>query len=563
MTAVDFHDIKAPTPTFDTVAAEYAQLNAALDAAATTEQRLTVVREWDQLRRNLATWESLVHLRFEQDTRNEQYKQDREYLDELNPKLTELEVAMKRKLVESPYREPLEAELGPTAFALWGCEILTYDPVIEQDMVAESKLQADYTELLASAKFDFQGETLNLSGIAKFGQHPDRQVRRDALKLTWDWFAESGAKLDDIYDRLVKQRTSMARKLGFDNFIQLGYKRMNRIDYDQDDVDQYRAEVRQHVVPLCQEIYRWQQQQLGVDKLRWYDEPLFDPAGNPKPQGEHDWLIEQAKAMFDEMGGGLGEFFRMMVDSHLIDLKMREGKAGGGFCTDFASYKVPYIFANFNGTKGDVEVFTHEMGHAFQGYMSRDQKIRDYVWPTYESCEIHSMSLEFLTWPHMEKFFGAEGAERFRRIHLIQSILFLPYGVSVDHFQHEVYAHPDATPAERHAMWRELERVYLPQRDYDAIDYLEKGGRWQLQRHIYGSPFYYIDYTLAQCCALQFWLRAEENFSQAMDDYVALCRRGGEAPFTQLVRGAALTSPFEPGCLENVVGKARAELGIG
>jgi M3 family oligoendopeptidase len=455
----------------------------------------------------------------------------------------------------------LEQRLGAQAFALWEADILTYDPVIEADMVREAKLEANYTELLASAQLPFQGQTYNLSGIAKFREHPDRQVRRDSHAVSWNWFHQNRAALDNLYDELVKLRDSMAQKLGFPNYIGLGYERMKRVDYDQHDVERYRADVRQHVVPLAMELRRRQAELLGIDPLMFWDEAIHDPQGNPAPQGDHDWLVARAQEMFNAMGGGLDDFFRLMVNGHLMDLKNRDGKAGGGFCTSFPVYGVPYIFANFNGTKGDVEVFTHEMGHAFQSYLSRDKAPADYLWPTSESCEIHSMSLEFLTWPHMEKFFG-DGAERFRKIHLTQSLLFLPYGVAVDHFQHLVYAHPEATPAERNAMWQEMERMYLPWRNYGDLPHVSDGGLWQFQRHIYLYPFYYIDYTLAQACALQFWVRAQKDFPAALQAYVALCQRGGEAPFQQLAQSAGLTSPFQEGCLSEVITQARKALGV-
>jgi M3 family oligoendopeptidase len=263
--------------------------------------------------------------------------------------------------------------------------------------------------------------------------------------------------------------------------------------------------------------------------------------------------------MFDAMGE-LGPFFRRLNEGGFLDLMARQGKAGGGFCTSFPVAGMPFIFANFNGTQDDVNVFTHEMGHAFQNFQSRSQGLTDYLWPTYESAEIHSMSLEFLTWPHMECFFGDE-ADRFRRTHLTDAILFLPYGTAVDHFQHEIYGRPDLGPAQRHDLWREMEATYLPWRDWGDLDYPARGGRWQNQRHIYLAPFYYIDYVLAQTCALQFWVRAEEDHAAALSDYVALCRRGGEAPFRELARSAGLTSPFDDGCLAGIVDRARAALG--
>lgn len=562
MSIVKFEDIHVPTPTFEDAQRQYAHLFAALDAARSLAEDRAVIDQWDQLRRRIETWEALVELRFNQDTQNAQYKADRDYRDELRPKLTELAVTMKRRLLASPHRAELEAALGKQAFALWQANVTTYDPVIEHDMVLESKLEGEYVELTAAVKLPFRGETHNLSSIVKFREHPDRQTRYEAERLRWGWYAQNRAALDRIYDDQVRVRTQMAKKLGFEDFVGLGYQRQSRVDYNQQDVERFRAAVREHVVPLAVELRSRQAKRLGLDKLMFWDDGLHDPSGNPAPQGDHDWLIAEAQKMYDDMGYGLDDFFRLMVDGHLMDLKTREGKAGGGFCTSFPTHGVPYVYANFNGTKGDVEVLTHEIGHAFQNYMSRQQPLMEYLWPTYESCEIHSMGLEFLTLPWTDKFFGKDGGERFRKLHLELSLLFLPYGVAIDHFQHLVYAKPEASPAERHAMWRQMEQTYLPWRDYGDLPHVSEGGFWQFQRHIYLNPFYYIDYTLAQTCALQYWVWAERDFRQAMQSYVALCQRGGEAPFQELARGAGLISPFDEGCLRDVVNKAKEVLAV-
>ena len=517
------------------------------------------MQDWDKLRREIETWSALVYLRFNQDTGNAEYKAEREYCDELSPRLTDLDVRIKRLLLASSHRAALEQKFGKQAFALWEADIMAFDPKIEQHLVRENKLQAEYGELTAAAQVEFRGEKHNLSGIVKFREAADRRTRHDAEAVRWQWFADNRPVLDRIFDDLVKLRHEMACQLGHKDYIELGYKRMKRVDYSQADVEQFRAEVRQHLVPLGVELRQRQTKSLGVDKLMFWDDAVYDLAGNPAPKGDHDWMVERAQKMFDAMHPDLASFFRLMREAKLTDLKNRDRKSPGGFCTSFPMYGLPYIFANFNGTKHDVEVFTHEMGHAYQGYQSRHQPLIDYLWPTYESCEIHSMGLEFLTWPQMEQFFEGD-ADRFRRIHLTQGLLFIPYGVAVDHFQHLVYAKPDATPAERHAMWQEMERTYLPWRDYGDLPHLPSGGFWQFQRHIYLSPFYYIDYTLAQTCALQLWVRAQKDAKGTLDAYNALCARGGEAPFQDLAKSAGLVSPFQAGCLRDVAAQARKVL---
>jgi M3 family oligoendopeptidase len=551
-----FTEIAAPTPTEKSLAAEATAIMALLDAG----ERAKAVAQWDAARRAGDTWSALVHLRFAQDTTNEEAKAAREYADKLSPVATGHEVAIKRRLLADPDRASVEALVGAHVLRLWETDITTFDPVIAADLEEESKLSARYTALLASAKIELDGKVLNLSGLAPYAEHADRAMRHAAEAARWTFFEKNGAELDEIYDALVKLRHGMAVKLGDANFIPLAYRRMRRVDYDAADVARYRDQVAEHVVPLVAKLLEARRAEFGWDQLRYWDEALIDPQGNPAPIGDHDTLVTAAQEMFDRMDPRLGEFYRLMQAGGFLDLKNRPGKAGGGFCTSFPTAGVPFIFANFNGTHHDIGVFTHEMGHAFQCWESRHQPGIDQLWPTMEAAEIHSMGLEFLTHPQMGLLVGEDAADRFRRMHLITSLAFLPYGVCVDHFQHEVYANPDATPAERHAIWQKLERRYMPWTDYGDLAYPAKGGRWQAKQHIYNSPFYYIDYTLALCCAMQFWVKSLRDFPAALDDYVALCARGGSAPFQDLARGAGLVSPFAEGALAEVVREAEAAL---
>ena len=553
-----FADIAAPKPTRESLSADHAAIGALLDRGALKE----ALAAWDTARRRYDSWSSLVHLRFAQNTTDADAIADRDYADALAPDATELEVAIKRRLLADPNRAGLEAAAGAHAVRLWDCDIATFDPAIKADLEEESRLTARYTSLLAGASFEIGGQTVNLSGLAPFAEDPNRAVRHEAERQRWAFFAANGAEMDGIYDDLVRLRHGMAGKLGYETFTPLGYKNLRRVDYGPEEVARYREQVREHVVPLVARLLEQRRATFGWDKVRYWDEALVDPAGNPKPAGGHDYLVAQAQTMFDRMDPRLGSFFRLMNEGGFLDLKNRPGKAGGGFCTSFPTEGVPFIFANFTGTHHDIGVFTHEMGHAFQNWESRNQPGVDYLWPTMEAAEINSMGLEFLTHPHMDLMVGPDAADRFRRMHLIGALAFLPYGVCVDHFQHEVYANPSATPAERHAIWARLERMYMPWTDYGDLAYPAKGGRWQAKHHIYASPFYYIDYTLAQCCAMQFWVKSRRDPASALDAYTALCARGGSAPFGELVRSAGLVSPFADGALADVVKEAASVLGV-
>ena len=558
---VDFRNIQVETPDLETITAAYRRLHASWDAARDQQARRAVFDDWDALRRRLASWEALTRLRFDQDTKDVQRKAAREYLDELSPKLTALETDMQREILASPHRKDLEEQLGSHLSALWEADIAAFAPEIEADLTDEAHLEAQYTELIASAELEIDGKRVNLAGIEPYTQSTNRDMRHRAQRVRSEFYASHAADLDRIYDELVHLRHAMARKLGFANFISLGYKRMHRVDFDQADVERYRDQVLRHIVPIATEIMRRRAKALGLSEIAYWDEALASPSGNPTPKGDHDWVVARGHVALAKVHPQIGDFYAMMIERELVDLKNREGKASGGYCTGFPDYGVPFIFANFNGTHGDVHVLVHEMGHAFQDWKSRRLPAYDYLTPTYESAEIHSMSIEYLTAPFMEQFFGPD-AERYRRQQLEEAMTFLPYGVAVDHFQHLVYAQPDAGAAQRHEMWKQMEARYMPWRHFGDLAYWAKGGLWQSKEHIYHVPFYYIDYTLALCCALQFWVRSRQDYNSAVADYVALCARGGQAPFKELVRSANLVSPFDDGVLATVAAEAQAALAV-
>jgi M3 family oligoendopeptidase len=545
-----FSEIELTRPDLSELGKVYERLADDIQRADGGERLALLLEEWDRLRSGFLTWLCWTTLRFRQQTDDSMRKQEKDVADMLRPRFVAMNDEIRAAFLAR--EEEVESIAGSHAVRLWKMDASAFEPSIEGLLVEENRLAGRYTSLLASAAIVFDGRELNLTGLAKFAEDVDPAKRRAAHEARWNWFAGVGDELDQTFDELVATRTEAARKLDLPDFVELGYRRMGRTDFSRDDVEGFREVVQEVVVPLAQQLRRRQRRDLGVDTLMAWDEPMHDPSGNPAPTG--DGLAVRAATMFDRIDGRLSVFFRMLSARGCMDLQMRNGKAGGGFCTSLPDFQVPFIFANCNGTKGDVRVFTHEVGHAFQNWMSRDNRPIDLIWPTSESAEIHSMSLEFLTWPQMELFF--EDADSFRRIHLTESLLFIPYGVAVDHFQHLVYERPDATPLERHQMWKEMESLYLPWRDFGETAYPAAGGYWQGQRHIYCSPFYYIDYVLASLCSLQFLNLMRADYDDAIERYVALCKRGGSAPFSELVRSAGLRSPFDPGCVKDVLDTA-------
>jgi M3 family oligoendopeptidase len=524
-------------------------------------QQAAVVREWDRIQREWRHNLSMSHVRFSQDTTHPANVAEKDYWDKLRPVLQLQENTFLKCVVNSPQREGLERIFGTHVFNLWQTNLDSMSESVVGLKQEQAALVSRYSTLMAQLETDFMGERVNLSQLATHYGSADRAKRLLARQAQDRALGKCQQELDSIFDELVAIRHAIAGKLGHGSYTTQAYKELQRTDYGPDDVAAFRREVELELVPIASKIRARQAENLGLEDYRFHDESVQDPRGATRPKGDHDWMLKRATEMFDEMGDDFGSFFRMMHDKSLLDLQARKGKSGGGYCTMFPEEGLPFIFANFNGSNGDVRVFTHECGHAFQCYQSRDQPLLDLVWPTLEACEIHSMSLEFLSYEFMDKFFG-DDASRFRREHLEQALLFIPYGVAVDEFQHEIYSRPEASPQERAELWQSLERKYLPHRKYHRLPYFESGRFWQRQGHIFRSPFYYIDYCLAQCCALQFWSQSRHDRAETFERYRKLCRLGGSKPFTGLMQEVGLVSPFAPGGLRGVMMEVAEEIGL-
>jgi M3 family oligoendopeptidase len=528
------------------------ELVARFSAAGSAEEQNGIMAEINKARNQFESMVSLGQIRHTIDTEDGFYDAENDALDELGPVYEGLMSEFYAALTGSGFRPELERRWGPQLFRKAELQMKTFSPEVLEDLQAENRLSSEYVKLKAGARIQFQGEERNLSQMVPFIQSMDRDVRRAAAAAVSAFYETHGAEFDSIYDQLVRLRDRTARKLGFPGFVQLAYARLGRSDYDAEMVANYRRQVHESIVPLAGRLRDRQAARLGLPSLRFYDEGLEYLTGNATPKGDPDWILERGRAMYAEMSPETREFFEYMVDRGLMDLITRKGKAGGGYCSFMASEGAPFIFSNFNGTSGDVDVLTHEAGHAFQVYRSRHFEVPEYYSPTLEACEIHSMSMEFFAWPWMDGFFR-EDVDKYRFSHLAGAVLFIPYGVAVDEFQHWVYENPSAEPSERRAAWRRIERKYLPFRDYDDDAFLEGGGFWFRQGHIFEVPFYYIDYTLAQVCAFEFWGRSRTDRESAWKDYLGLCGLGGSRSFTELVSAAGLHNPFADGTIRAIV----------
>jgi M3 family oligoendopeptidase len=532
-----------------------------LKNAKSFEEADAVFLAYEEAEKGPDTMATLAYIRQSIDTRDEFYNEEKAFWDDFGPEVEEYEQEWLEALLTSPFRKDFEAKYGDLMFVNAEIEKKTFSPAIIEDMQKENELVDEYDSLIASAQIPFEGGVYTLSQLEPFQDDPDDARRHAAWKAKGQWYKDNGKQLDRIYDDLVKLRDSMAKKLGYRNFIELGYYRMERNCYTKEDVEQFRAAVQKYVVPIAERIMRAQADRIGVPyPMSFADESLKFRSGNPRPAGTADDILAQGKKFYDALSPETSEFFRAMLDEELMDVLSTEGKMGGGYQSDLPFYERPFIFANFNGTQGDVEVVTHEAGHAFAYWMNRKRIPTEYSEPSAEGCEVHSMSMEFFGWKNAEGFFGKD-ARKFKYSHLAGALTFLPYGTMVDHFQHIIYEHPELTPAERHAEWKKLLGVYMPWLRLDGeIPFYSDGEGWQRQIHIYEVPFYYIDYCFAQTVALEVWAMIQKDETAAWERYMAYTKQGGSRTFTELLQHANLRTPFDEACLREVCETATAWL---
>lgn len=536
-----------------------AQIKDAFDAlierfnqATDCNAQIAVVTEINAIRNHIETMGQLVGVRHTIDTTDGFYDAENDFIDAAMPKYMEMVDQYYRAMDASRFKEGLKAEFGAHIFNIIDVKLKTFHPDILDDLKQENILNSKYTKLRTSAKIMFEGEERNLAQMVPFYESTNRETRKAAQEAATQFFADNEAAFDNLYHEMVQTRDRIAKKLGYANFVEVGYMRLSRTDYDAKMVATYRKQVLDDLVPITMTLRERQMQRLNLESLKYYDEPLAFLTGNATPKGDSAWILENGRNMYEALSKETGTFINFMLDNDLMDLEAKKGKAGGGYCTYLSDFRAPFIFSNFNGTSGDIDVLTHEAGHAFQCFQSRDYALPEYQFPTLEACEIHSMSMEFLTYPWMASFFK-EDEDKYKFNHVNEALLFIPYGILVDEFQHFVYENPEVTPDVRKAKWRELEKKYKPYTDYETNNFLERGGYWFRQGHIFTDPFYYIDYTLAQVCAFQFLIKSNEDRDKAWQDYLALCNKGGSAAFTTLMASAGLDSPFEMGSLRKTI----------
>lgn len=546
-----FKELKYERPDTEQLEKDFTEAIERFENAVSFEEAEKAFLDYSEIMKHYITMESIVYIRNTCNMKDEYYDAERTFFDETTPKFMPLMKRASSSLIHSPYRPQFEQIYGKQLFKDHEVQEKLMSEAIIAPSIEENTLSSEYSKVAASCSVEFMGEKCNFYGLLRHMQSTDREERRAAF-IEWAKLYEGVApRLDEIYDKLVKIRCEIASKLGFDSYIDYIYPARGRYDYDAAKVAEFREAVRKYITPVCAKMYEEQRERLGIDNLCWYDEDLVFPDGNAVPIGTPDELVEKARRMYEDMSTETGEYFDFMVENELLDLVTKENKHLGGYCTFLPDYKAPFIFSNFNGTSADVDVLTHEAGHAFEAYYaSRRLPLDELTGSTSEINEIHSMTMEHFAYPYMESFFG-DKADKYRYAHFCEALKTIPYLVCVDEFQHKVFENPDATSADRRVFWREIEKKYMPWRDYDGNEFLEGGGFWMQKQHIFLYPFYYIDYALAQIGAFSLYKRKVEG-GDAWGDYLRLCSIGGMYGYFETLGKANIPVPLDDEVVKSI-----------
>ena len=551
-----FGELEYKRPDFENVKKSLSELANEMKNAVSYEAARNIYFKYQELSVEFRDACTIVMIRHTVDTRDKFYDEENEVISEMSPTLSPYFLEFSNALYDGKFKADFEKEFGKQL--LVGIE-LDKKAFCEENIPLrqkEAKLCNEYEKIIASAAIEWNGETLNLYGIMKHFEDTNRETRKAAYKKYADFFENNEERFEEIWDELIKVRNKMGKNLGFDNYIPLGYLEQGRTDYTPNDVALFREQVKEVLVPACEKLYKAQAKRLNIEKVLAYDESLVYKEGNAVPRGDDEELVAKAREMYKDMSEETGEFIDFMINHDLLELKNKPGKAATGYMCGIDKLKAPFVFSCFNGTIGDIQVLTHELGHAFAGYEAmRYQPIAAYYSESTDIAEIHSMSMEQFAYSYADKFFG-DKADKFRFQHLQEAITFVPFGVAVDEYQHIVYSQPDLTPKQRTAEWKKLEEKYMPWRDYGDIDFFVRGGWWYHKIHIFLYPFYYINYTLTTMGAMEFKKKYSVNRVAAWDDYLKLCRVGGSKSYLETLAYANLHSPFEKDGVKNATSYA-------
>ena len=482
------------------------------------------------------------------------------FVEEVDPNLKRVGFDLDRKIVESPHAAALDQARYGTLLRSLKQEVKLFRAENIPLQTEVTKLDQQYSEINGAMTVQFDGTERTLPQMARFLEETDRARREASWRVVAERRLQDVTKIDAIYDEMLKLRAKMASNAGYPNFRDFQHDRLQRFDYTPAHCAAFHEAVEKTCVPLARRMQERRAKALGLTALRPWDLKVDVKGRSPlRPFEGADQLVERTSKVYHRMDSELAQMFDSMRGGGCLDLDSRKGKAPGGYQYQRQLSRVPFIFMNAAGMHRDLTTMVHEAGHAFHSLLSKDDPILAYRGSPMEFAEVASMSQELLTLPYLEEFFSKPDAERARRELLEGVISMLPWIAQIDAFQHWVYLHPGHTSAERTKAWLDLDARFGGALDWSGIE-ASRAHMWQRQLHLFGMPFYYIEYGIAQLGALQLWLASKKSEKDALAAYKRALTLGGSKPLPELFAAAGLRFDFGPATVQSLMDAVGAEL---
>lgn len=520
-----------------------------------------LIADASSLAEHISETGALLYIGMTCDTENDE-KRDSflDFVENVRPKLSEFSDSLNRRIVEHTSIDDMSPRYDLMIKGMRNdIEIFRKENIPLG--VEQTKLVTEAQAINGAMTVNFDGEERTMPQMRGYMESNERAVREEAWKSVTERRVVDSERLSEIFDELISIRHKMARNAGFESYTDYMFRAMHRFDYSKEDCIEFHDSIEKVCMPLLHQINSARVSSLGLDGLRPWDVNEKtgvgpDTEGKPplRPFENVEEMVSKLSVMFHEMSDVLGSMFDKLVEMDTLDLDTRKGKAPGGYQYYLEKSRVPFIFMNAAGLQGDLETMIHEAGHAFHSlYCGHLELIDERNYPI-EFAEVASMSMELLTQPGWDIFYEGGDANRARRAHLEGVIFLLPWIATIDSFQHWVYSNPEHTRDEREAAWIEIRRRFGSEMNWDGIDGF-RGVSWQVQGHLYGAPFYYIEYGIAQLGSLQLWQTHRKDREEALDDYAKAMSLGNTKTLPELFSAANLRLGFSEEHLEPLIGE--------
>ena len=481
---------------------------------------------------------------------------------EIQPKIQPYADALNKKLVNHPLSKELDAEKYFTYLRSMRKSIELFREENIPIQAELSVMQQQYGVISGKMTVTVNDVEYTLQQAAKFLEHPNRSLREQVYRKINDRRLVDKEALDKLYDNLIEKRNQEAINAGFTNYRDYRFKELGRFDYTKEDCFQFHEAVKQHVLPLVNNIYQKKKEKLGLDSLRPWDidaEPEGTEALRPFKTSEE--LIQKSIACFTKLRPFFGDCLKKMQALKHLDLESRKGKAPGGYNCPLAESGAPFIFMNAAGQMHDVTTMLHEGGHAVHSFLAHPLELSGFKEYPMEIAEVASMAMELMSMDEWDIFFtDKKDLQRATAHQLERVITIFPWIAIIDKFQHWIYEHPIHKHDARTAEWNTILKEFQD----DVIDYsgLEtyRSNAWQRQLHLFEVPFYYIEYGIAQLGAIGMWMQYKENKQQAMDNYCNALALGGTKTLPQLFEMAGLKFDFSPEKIKVLMAFVKGEM---